>query len=60
MPDARAWHTVTRLGDGRVLVLGGDDADGWPVDSAWIYGWSAKPPGNSATRASEKRRRCKR
>jgi hypothetical protein len=25
LPSGRAWHTVTRLADGRVLVLGGSD-----------------------------------
>ncbi len=37
MPDGRAWHTVSRLGDGRVLVLGGDSDDGGPVTTAWLY-----------------------
>lgn len=37
MPDGRAWHTVSRLGDGRVLILGGDRSDGWPVTTGWLY-----------------------
>lgn len=37
MPTGRAWHTVSRLGDGRVLILGGDDAGGAPMTSAYLY-----------------------
>jgi hypothetical protein len=37
MPAGRAWHTVSALPDGRVLVLGGDDAAGGPVSSALLY-----------------------
>lgn len=37
MPLARCWHTVSRLGDGRVLILGGDDAAGQPVTTALLY-----------------------
>jgi len=37
MPQGRAWHTVSRLADGRVLILGGDDRDGGPVGTAYLY-----------------------
>ena len=37
MPQARAFHTATRMGDGRVLIVGGDDARGDPVSSVLIY-----------------------
>lgn len=37
MPAGRAWHTVSALPDGRLLVLGGDDADGGPVLSGLLY-----------------------
>jgi hypothetical protein len=38
MPMGRAWHTVSALPDGRVLILGGDAADGGAVLSALLYG----------------------
>lgn len=37
MPAGRAWHTVTALSDGRVLILGGDDAAGAAVGGGLIY-----------------------
>lgn len=37
MPAARAWHSVTRLADGRILILGGDDADAGPVGGGLLY-----------------------
>ncbi|MGL4573710.1 MAG: Kelch repeat-containing protein, partial [Burkholderiaceae bacterium] len=37
MPVGRAWHTVSRMGDGRVLILGGDDKDGGPVTAGYVY-----------------------
>jgi hypothetical protein len=37
MPQGRAWHTVSRLADGRVLILGGDDENGGPVGTAYLY-----------------------
>ena len=37
MPAGRAFHTATRMGDGRVLILGGDTADGDPVKTTLIY-----------------------
>lgn len=37
MATARAFHTSVLLSDGRVLVLGGIDASGNPVDTAEIY-----------------------
>jgi hypothetical protein len=37
MPTGRAFHTATRMGDGRVLIIGGDDAIGNAVESVLIY-----------------------
>ena len=37
MPQGRAFHTATRMGDGRVLIVGGDDANGDAVESVLIY-----------------------
>jgi len=37
MPVARHFHTATRMGDGRILILGGDDAQLEPVSSVVIY-----------------------
>jgi hypothetical protein len=37
MPVGRSFHTATRMGDGRVLILGGDDANGGAVESVLIY-----------------------
>lgn len=37
MPAGRAWHTVSALADGRVLILGGDAEDGSAVLSALLY-----------------------
>ncbi len=37
MPVGRNFHTATRMGDGRVLILGGDNAVGDAVDSVLIY-----------------------
>jgi len=33
----RAWHSVTRLADGRILILGGDDAAGAPVAGGLLF-----------------------
>jgi hypothetical protein len=37
MPAGRLWHTVNRLPDGRVLVLGGEDGQGRYVEDSLIY-----------------------
>jgi Galactose oxidase, central domain len=37
MPVPRAWHTVTRLNDGRVLIVGGQDASGALLHDVLIY-----------------------
>lgn len=37
MRVARHFHTATRMGDGRILILGGDDARQEPVTSVVIY-----------------------
>ena len=37
MVEARAWHTATRLDDGRVLVTGGRDAQLGDLASAELY-----------------------
>ena len=37
MPQARRGHTIDRLPDGRVLVLGGEGADGSLVEPALVY-----------------------
>ena len=37
LPTPRAFHSATRLRDGRVLVVGGDTTDGKPLDTADIY-----------------------
>jgi len=37
MPVPRAWHSVTRLADGRILILGGDDAAGAPVAGGLLF-----------------------
>lgn len=37
MPEGRSFHTATRLKDGRVLILGGDNAAGGAVESVLIY-----------------------
>jgi hypothetical protein len=42
-PLGRAGHGAARLADGTVLVVGGRDAGGAPVDGAWVY----RPSGDS-------------
>jgi hypothetical protein len=37
MPLARCWHSVTPLGNGQLLIAGGDAADGSPVTRAYLY-----------------------
>lgn len=37
LPAGRLFHTATRMGDGRVLILGGDTATGDPVKQVLIY-----------------------
>ena len=37
MPLERSWHSVTPLGNGQLLIAGGDDADGGPVTRAYLY-----------------------
>lgn len=37
MPVARAWHTVTRLNDGPVLIVGGEDAQGALIADVLLY-----------------------
>ena len=37
MPVARHFHTATRMGDGRILILGGDDVGQEPVTPVVIY-----------------------
>jgi hypothetical protein len=37
MPVARHFHTATRMGDGRILILGGDDEGQEAVTSVVIY-----------------------
>lgn len=37
LPAGRAWQTVSALADGRVLILGGDDAAGGPVPGGLLY-----------------------
>ena len=35
-PTGRSFHTATRRGDGRVLILGSDEANGGAVESVLI------------------------
>lgn len=37
MPQGRVFHSATRMGDGRILIVGGDDAAGGPVTSVLVY-----------------------
>jgi len=37
LPAARAWHSVTRLADGRVLIVGGENSDGDLLSQALLY-----------------------
>jgi len=37
MNAARSYHTATRLADGRVLIVGGEDSAGRPLDTVEIY-----------------------
>jgi len=37
MPQARRWHTLNRLPDGRLLILGGEDQNGALVPGALVY-----------------------
>lgn len=37
MPEPRAWHSVSRLPDGGVLIVGGERADGSYVSQALVY-----------------------
>jgi len=37
LPGARAWHTANRLPDGRIVVIGGDDARGGYVSRTVVY-----------------------
>lgn len=37
LPAARAWHSLHLLNDGRVLALGGEDADGNLLSTACFY-----------------------
>lgn len=37
MPAGRAWHTVTPLPDGRLLILGGDTPEGGAAGGGLVY-----------------------
>lgn len=37
MPAGRAWHTVSALTDGRILILGGDNEAGGAVPGGLLY-----------------------
>jgi hypothetical protein len=37
MPGQRAWHTVTRLADGRILIAGGEDGARSFVPNVLLY-----------------------
>lgn len=37
LPGGRAWHSVTRLPDGRVVVIGGESGNGAYVTQTMIY-----------------------
>lgn len=37
LPGARAWHTIDALPDGRIVVIGGEDADGTLRRDVCVY-----------------------
>ncbi|KAK7490243.1 hypothetical protein BaRGS_00018588 [Batillaria attramentaria] len=55
LPEGRSWHTMSDIGDNRLLLFGGFSQDQRPLDDVWLLDmahlqWTLLSPGNGHPR----------